>query len=114
MTIKMTLLLYSWFKVITTLGVIWPLASFLTEQIAGKYMQSNKRLPDLVQITTSGIRGIIKPFSRIKDIAAFSSSFYGAAVCTLYSSKLFDSFVNFMCGVVLIRCLFFMVTVLKP
>lgn len=105
-------LLYSWFKVAITLGIIWPLSSLLAEKVHQRYAVTNVRLPDLVQIVTPGLNNLIKPFSRIKDLASFSSSFYGAFMFNIYRPDLFDDFVNFMCGIITVRCIFFLVTIL--
>jgi len=105
-------LLYSWSKVIFTLGFVWPIVSFITEKIAHRHMLYNGRLPDVVHICTGPLRNIVKPFSRVKDFIAFFPSIYTAVLLNLLHPELFDSFCNFMCGLVFIRCLFFTVTIL--
>jgi hypothetical protein len=61
---------------------------------------------------TGPLKNLIKPFSRVKDAISFFPSLYSAAIFNLYYPELFDDFCNFMCGLVLIRCVFFTSTIL--
>jgi len=108
-------LYYSWLKVATTLLFIWPLCAWISELVAQKYLIHNTRLPDLVQIATTPIwenKKMCRKISFIKDIIAFFPSIYGAIVFNLFYPHLFDDFTNFMCGLIIIRCMFFLSTIL--
>ena len=93
---------------IVYLGV-WPLTNYLSEKFAP---HPNKPLPDLIQYIFSPLRPYLKPFSLIKDVLAFIPVSYAAIILHLYRPDLIDLFVDYICGLFLLRCIFFSVTIL--
>lgn len=97
------------FKLILTLGVIWPLSSWFVTENARYHMVPYHPLPDMGQKLLSPYRKAITSYCHIKDILSMVPSIWGLL---WLNYNTFSHFVNYMCGLVILRCIFFNMTIL--